>query len=432
MILIRKGKVVSPRNKISGIMDVLIEGESIVKLAPELSQYYDDENVRMIEAEGCIVSPGLVDLHCHLCEPGFEGREDIASGTRAAVRGGFTSVACMPDTNPSTCSAPAVTYILDRARRVGAAHVFPIGNITKDGQGKQLAPIAEMKTAGAVAISDEIGPTEHSGVMRNALKYSESFKFPVIANCLDRSLAADGVMNEGLVSTLHGLMPIPRSAEQAMVARNIILCLETGCPIHLTHISTAGSVEIIRLAKKLGAKVTADTCPQYFSLTEEAVTGFNTMAKLNPPLRKQSDVDAIITGLQDGTIDIISTGHTPCTEDSKIAEFSRAAYGISSLETALGVCLTALYHTEKMAMSELLYKLTAAPADLLQIGRSEIREGARADLTIFDPNAKWTVQREAFESKGKNTPYEGMELQGEVVATIVSGTIRLLDRMVMM
>lgn len=432
MILIQKGRVVSPRNKLCGVMDVLIDGETIVKLAPELPQYYEDDNVRMIEASGCIVSPGLIDIHCHLCEPGFESREDIASGTRAAVRGGFTSVACMPDSQPKTCSAPAVTYILDRARRVAAAHVFPIGTITRAGQGEQLSPIAEMKMAGAVAVSDEAEPTADGGVLRNAIKYASSFKMPVLTNCLDRSIAATGVMNEGLVSTLHGLLPIPKSAEQAAVARNVILSLETGCPVHLGHISTAGSVEIVRWGKKMGAKITADTCPQYFSLTEEAVSGFNTMAKLDPPLRAQEDVDAVTEGLRDGTIDIISTDHTPCTEDSKIAEFSRAAYGMSSLETALAVCLTYLYHKNKLSMEELLYKLTAAPADLLQLGRCEIREGAKADITIFDPNATWTVRREAFESKGKNTPYQGMRLQGEVVSTIVSGSIRVLDRMVMM
>lgn len=432
MILIRKGRVVSPRNKLSGVMDVLIDGEAIVKLAPELPQYYEDENVRIIEATGCIVTPGLIDIHCHLCEPGFESREDIASGTRAAVRGGFTSIACMPDTQPKTCSAPSVTYILDRARRVGAAHVFPVGTITRYGQGEQLAPIAEMKMAGAVAVSDEAEPTADGGVLRNALKYANSFKMPVLTNCLDRSIAATGVMNEGLVSTLHGLMPIPKSAEQSVVARNVILSLETGCPVHLSHISTEGSVEIVRWGKKMGARVTADTCPQYFSLTEEAVTGYNTMAKLDPPLRAQADVDAVVEGLRDGTIDIISTDHMPCTEDSKIAEFARAAYGMSSLETALAASLTYLYHTGKLSMGDLIYKMTAAPADLLQLGRSELREGARADITIFDPNATWKVRREAFQSKGKNTPYEGMELQGEVISTIVSGSIRVLDRMVMM
>lgn len=427
MILLRQGTIISPKNHLSGIMDLLIDGDKIVKIAPDLSDMAENDNVRVLDVAGMVVAPGLIDAHCHLCEPGLETNEDISTGTRAAVMGGFTGVACMPDTQPVISSASSVTYILDRARRVGAAHVYPVGALTRLSKGEGLSPIGDMKAAGAVAISDTGAATENASIMRNALKYASMFSMPVLANCEDKTLSGCGVMNEGLTCSQLGLIPIPCSAEESAVARNIILAMETDCQIHLCHISTARSVEIIRFAKKAGAKITAETCPQYFSLTDETVSGFNTMAKLNPPLRSQKDIDAIIEGLKDGTIDIIATDHTPCHFDSKIVEFDNAAFGMTSLETAFAVTLTYLYKTGKLTLDEIIYKMTTAPENLLKLSKSEIREGGIADIVVFDPDKEWTVDRKKLVSKGKNTPFDGKKLFGEVVHTIVGGELKVLD-----
>lgn len=418
-ILIKGGRVIDPASGFDSVCDVLIENSKITKIGTGLAVPSD---AKIISAEGKIVAPGLLDMHCHLREPGQEYKEDIESGTRSAACGGFTSVACMPNTTPPIDNAFLIEFVKQKAERVASVHVLPIGAVSKGQKGEELAEIGDMHAAGAVAVSDDGRPVSNPELMRRALEYANMFQTPVISHCEDLSLAV-GSMNEGIVSTRLGLKGIPNAAEEVQIARDLILARETGAQLHIAHVSTAGGVEMIRQAKANGIRVTAETCPHYFTLTEEAVEGFNTNAKMNPPLRTEKDVEAVIEGLADGTLDAIVTDHAPHHIDEKNLEFAAAKNGIVGFETALGLGITYLVRSGRLSLSEFLKKMTCNPADILHCTCGRLYEGGEADVVVFDMENPYTVCVEQFASKSKNSPYDGWELYGRVCATIVSGKI---------
>ena len=418
-ILIKGGRVVNPAKAFDSVCDVYIVDGVIQKIKENITEEAD----KVIDAAGKIVAPGLIDMHVHLREPGLEYKEDIQSGTKAAARGGFTSVACMPNTAPVLDNAPLIEYVKNKAAKVGSVNVYPIGAVSKGQKGELLAEIGDMKEAGAVAVSDDGRPISNPELMRRAMEYADMFNMLVISHCEDMSLVAGGSMNEGIVSTRLGLKGIPNAAEDVQIARDVILAKETGKRIHIAHVSTAGGVEIIRQAKKQGIRVTAETCPHYFTLTEEAVEGFNTNAKMNPPLRTQKDVDAIIAGLCDGTIDAIVTDHAPHHKDEKEVEFAVAANGIVGLETSLCLGITHLVRKNHLTLSQLLEKMTCNPADILGLQKGNLEENADADIVIFSMDESYKVDKETFASKSKNTPYHGWEVYGRVDYTIVGGNV---------
>jgi dihydroorotase len=416
-LLIKDGHVIDPANGINEKLDILVSDGKIASVSKPGS--IPGNGAQIIDALGKIVVPGLIDMHVHLREPGFEYKETIATGTAAAKAGGFTSVCCMPNTNPVNDNRSVTEFILSQARGA-AARVFPIGAITKGSKGEELAEMGELRSAGCFAVSDDGKPVMNSAVMRRALEYSKIFDMLVISHCEDTALAAKGVMNEGIISTELGLRGIPRVAEDVITARDIALAELTGGRLHIAHVSTAGSVSMLRGAKARGVKVTAETCPHYFSLTDEAVRGYNTMAKMNPPLRIADDVDAIKQGLRDGTLDVIATDHAPHAADEKIGEFDYAPFGIVGLETALGLTLK-LVQEDVLPLAEAIRKLTANPAGILKIDKGSLSAGADADVTIIDPGLEWIVNASEFKSKSRNTPFNGWKLKGRAVQTIVGG-----------
>lgn len=420
-ILIKNGHVIDPVNNIDGIMDIFIDKGVISEVGnnPEL----DGLDMEVIDAAGKFVTPGLVDMHCHLRDPGQEYKEDIETGTRSAAAGGITSVACMPNTKPVADSEAVLTYIKTKAKEVGYVNVFPIGAISKGLEGKELAEIGEMKFAGAVAVSDDGRPVSDSGLMRRAMEYADMFDMTVISHCEDIPLANEGHMNEGPTATAMGLRGISRAAEEVMVSRDIIIAESTGTAIHIAHVSTRGSVELVRQAKKRGVRVTCETCPHYFTLTEKAVEGFNTNAKMNPPLRTDDDVAAIKEGLADGTIDCIVTDHAPHHIDEKQCEFALANNGIVGFETSLGLGIKYLVKTGVLTMSELIRKMALNPSDILGISKGTLSEGKAADVIIFDPEKEWTVDITKLHSKSKNSPYDGFKIFGKPEYVIVGGDI---------
>jgi dihydroorotase len=418
-ILIKNGHVIDPANKIDGKRDILVSNGKIAKLGKPGSLSADGSPV--IDAAGKLIVPGLIDMHVHLREPGFEYKETIATGTAAAKAGGFTSVCCMPNTNPVNDNRSVTEFLLSQARDA-AARVYPIGAITRGSKGEELAEMGELHAAGCVAVSDDGRPLMNASLMRRAMEYSKIFDTLIISHCEDSTLSNKGVMNEGGISTELGLRGIPRSAEDVMTARDISLAELTGCRLHIAHVSTSGSVHLVREAKKRGVRVTAETCPHYFSLTEEAVRGYNTMAKMNPPLRTAADVAAIKQGLRDGTIDVIATDHAPHGMDEKSGEFDYAPFGIVGLETALGLTLK-LVEEDVMTPAEAIGKLTLNPAALLKIEKGTLSVGADADITLIDPNIVWTVDSSQFKSRSRNTPFNGWQLKGRAVQTIVGGRI---------
>ena len=418
-ILIKGGRVMNPATGFDSVCDVYIIDGIIEKIGADITEQAD----KAIDATGKIVAPGLIDMHTHLREPGQEYKEDIKSGTRAAAQGGFTSVACMPNTSPVLDNAPLVEFVKNKAAKEGCVNVYPIGAVSKGQKGEQLAEIGDMKEAGAVAVSDDGRPVSNPVLMRHAMEYADMFGMLVISHCEDLNLVAGGSMNEGFVSTRLGLKGIPNAAEEVQIARDVILAKETGKRLHIAHVSTAGGVEIIRQAKKQGIRVTAETCPHYFTLTDEAVEGFDTNAKMNPPLRTQKDVDAVIEGLCDGTLDAIATDHAPHHRDEKEVEFAVAANGIVGLETALCLGVTHLVRKKYLTLSELLAKMTCNPADILSLNKGKLEEKADADIVIFSDDEAYTVDKETFASKSKNTPYHGWEVYGRVECTIVGGKV---------
>jgi len=414
-LLIKNGYVVSK----DSVVDILIENGKIKEIGPKMMC----DNCEVIDASGLYVLPGLVDMHCHLREPGQEYKEDIASGTRSAALGGFTSIACMPNTSPTIDNQTVAEFVINRAKEVGVTNVYPIGSISKGLKGEELSEIGELKSAGCVAISDDGKPVQSSILMKNALVYSSMFDILVISHCEDLTLVDEGVMNEGYMSTILGLKGIPSASEDIMVARDILLSEYTGVRIHIAHVSTETSVQLIREAKARGVRVTCETCPHYFSLTEEACDNFNTQAKMNPPLRTQKDVDAVIEGLSDGTIDVIATDHAPHHPDEKRCEFSLANFGIVGFETAFSLAYDRLVATGKLTIGSLVEKMCETPAKLLRIDAGEIDSGKSADLCIVDPEMTRTVDISKFASKSKNSPFDGASLKGAVIHTIVGGKV---------
>ncbi len=416
-MLIKNGHIIDPANKVDEKLDILVSEGKISRLGKPGS--IPANGAHVIDAAGKLVVPGLIDMHVHLREPGFEYKETISTGTAAAKAGGFTSVCCMPNTNPINDNRSVTEFILSQAR-FAAARVYPIGAITKGSKGEELAEMAELHSAGCRAISDDGKPVANAAIMRRALEYSKIFDMLVISHCEDSALAAKGVMNEGIVSTELGLRGIPRAAEDVMTSRDISLAELSGGRLHIAHVSTAGAVRMIRDAKSRGVKVTAETCPHYFSLTEEAVRGYNTMAKMNPPLRTSDDVVALKEGLKDGTIDVIVTDHAPHAADEKAGEFAYAPFGIVGIETSLVLTLK-LVDEGVLSIAEAIRKLTAQPAAILKIDKGTLSAGSDADITIIDLSEEWVVDSSCFKSKSKNTPFNGWKLKGRAVQTIVGG-----------
>lgn len=400
--------------------DILIEGNTIVKIGQDLV----DAEADMLDARGLHVFPGLIDMHVHLREPGFEYKEDIASGSAAAVRGGFTQVCCMPNTQPVCDNAAIVGYIVARAKEVGLCKVRPIGAITRGEQGENLAEMGKMKAAGAVAVSDDGRPVSDARMMRLAIEYASDFGLLCLSHCEDRSLVDGGVVNEGLNSTLAGLKGIPRAAEEIMLAREIILAETLGKRVHICHVSTKGGVQLLRDAKARGVQVTAETCPHYFTLTDDVIVTYDANTKVNPPIREAEDVEAIKEGLHDGTLDCIVTDHAPHHRDEKCGEYNLAAFGISGIETSFSLSYTALVRGGILTLSQLAQRMSGAPARILGLEGGTLQEGEVADIMLADLNEKYVIDPKDFASKGKNTPFEGMEVYGRVKYTIVDGTVK--------
>ncbi len=422
-LVLRNGRVIDPAMGLDAVVDVLIENGIIaemsakIELGPEkLSQF------EQIDASGKWIVPGLIDMHVHLREPGEEYKETICSGTKAAVAGGFTSVACMPNTQPVNDCAAVTQYILEKARDEGSCRVFPVGAISKGSEGKNLAEYGELRAAGVAAVSDDGRPVMNSLLMRRALEYAKTFDLLVISHCEDLDLSSTGLMNEGPVSTRLGLRGIPRVAEEIMVARDILLAELTGNRLHLAHISTAGSVALIREAKKRGVPVSAETAPHYFTLTEELVSTFDPVYKVNPPLRRPEDIEAIKTGLRDGTIDAIASDHAPHSSVEKDLEFEYAANGVIGLESSLPLILR-LIREGVLTPLEAVAKVSRNPARILAIPFGTLRKGITADLTLIDPEVKYAIDVSRFKSKSRNCPFAGIEVQGKAVMTLVGGRV---------
>ncbi len=418
------GRIIDPGQGIDGTGSLLIQDGRIawLSLGEAVPPTLD---CTLLDARRFVVSPGFIDMHCHLREPGFESKETIATGTRAAARGGFTTVCCMPNTNPPLDNLATINYVKSKAAAEGVVRVIPIACVTKGRKGEELVNMAELASAGIAGFSDDGDPVQNEAIMRRALVESRRLGLPVIDHCEDKSLSKDGVINEGSVSKKLGLKGIPAAAEEKMVARDLRLAELTGGWLHIAHISTAGSVELLRQARAKGIHFTAEVTSHHLTLTEEALLSSGTNAKVNPPLRTRKDVEAVIKGLQEGIIDIIATDHAPHTRADKDCDISKAAFGISNFETALG-SLMSLVHEGYLTLPDLLARLTSAPADILgdRFGKlGTLSPGASADITIFDPDMKWVVEPARFASKGKNTPLAGAKLKGKVLATIFQGNI---------
>jgi dihydroorotase len=418
-LLIKGGRVIDPSQNIDETLDVLVVAGKVKELGKGLAAPAGAETV---DAAGCLVVPGLVDMHVHLRDPGLEYKEDIASGTRAAVAGGFTSVACMPNTKPVIDNKAIASYIIAKAKAEGCCNVFPIGTITQGAGGERLAEMGELKEAGCVAVSDDGKPVKSAELMRRALQYGRGMGILVISHAEELDLVGEGTMNEGFTSTELGLKGIPRVAEDIATARDVMLAEYTGSPLHIAHVSTAGSVRLIREAKARGVQVTCETAPHYFTLTDDAVRGYNTNAKMNPPLREAADVAAVKAGLADGTIDAIATDHAPHHLDDKDVEFNEAANGIIGLETSLPLSLR-LVDEGVLTLPALVEKMSCNPSKILGIERGTLQPGATADITVIDPNREWTVAADKLASKSKNSPWLGEKMKGAAACTIVGGKV---------
>ena len=434
-LLIKNARVMDPASGTDARLDVFIQGGKIAEMGPEIPEAKIGRGTpgsgaagsgqprgEMIDARGKVLVPGLIDMHCHLREPGFEYKETLESGSRSGATGGYTSLACMANTLPVNDNRAVTEYILRQAREKALTHIYPIGAVTKELKGESLAEIGELKDAGVVALSDDGKPVMNAGLFRRALEYARGFGLTIISHCEDLSLVGEGVMNEGFVSTSLGLRGIPNAAEELMVLRDITLAELTGASLHVAHVSTAGSVRAIREAKARGIKVTAETAPHYFTLSDEAVRGFDPNTKMNPPLRTAKDVAAIIAGLKDGTLDAIATDHAPQTAIEKDMEFDYAANGIVGLETALPLTLR-LVQAGHLTLMQAIEKLTDQPARILGIDKGRLRASADADLTLVDLDREQVIDVQGFKSKSRNSPFHGWRLRGFGVMTIVAGRI---------
>lgn len=415
--LIRHARILNPSTNTDQVGDVLLDGERIAQIAPKV----DTNNAIVIDAEGLWLLPGLVDIHVHFGEPGQEGRETIATGTQAAAAGGVTSVVCMADTAPPVDSRPGVEFILERAVRTGYVRVYPTGALTKGMEGVEISPIGEMVEAGAVAISDDGHGVMNSQVLRRAMEYCTIFGAPIISHCEDHNLTQGGTVNEGRMSMTLGLFGIPREAEAILVARDILLAKKTGAHVHLAHISTAESVDLIRFYKKQGIRVTAEVTPHHLLLTDEAVDDFNTVAKINPPLRTVADQEALLEGLRDGTIDCIASDHSPQSGADKNREFPDAAFGVTGLETLLPLLLGPIRERLNLPLLDVLSKVTVRPAEVMKLPCGRLEIGRPADLTLWNPEAAYAVDVNTMKSKSRNSPFQGWQLQGQVEQTFIGG-----------
>ena len=435
--LIRGGRIIDPSRAVDAVGDLLVEDRRVAETAQTIAA---PDDAQVIDSAGLVVCPGFIDLHCHLREPGFEYKETIATGTRAAARGGFTTVCAMPNTNPVMDTRATIEFVLNKARDEGVVRVLPIGAVTKGSRGAELAEMAELADAGVVGFSDDGHPVADANVMRQALSYSSSLGLPIINHCEVPELSAGGVMNEGWVSNRLGLKGIPAAAEGVMAARDISLAETTGGKLHIAHASTAGTVELVRQAKARGLDVTCEVTPHHLTLTDEAVLGstgspfeplsgaaYDTNAKVAPPLRSRKDVAAMVECLRDGTVDFVATDHAPHARTEKLCTFDEAANGISMLEMALGSVMS-LVHGGALTLPLLIERLTAAPARFLGMDLGTLKPGSTADVTIFDPDAEWLVDPAELASKGKNTPLAGTRLRGRVMATIAAGDVVYHDR----
>lgn len=400
--------------------DILIENGIIAAVAPNIEAF----DAQVIDAAGLCAAPGLVDMHVHLRDPGQTNKEDIKTGCLAAAAGGVTSIAAMPNTRPVADSPEVIKYVVQKAKDTGV-HVYPIASVTKGQQGHILCDFEVLKAAGAVAFSDDGRPVENAAMMLAAMRAAKKAGAPIISHCEDMSLAG-GIINEGIISKKLGVSGIPNAAETVQAAREAALALTSGLPVHIAHVSAAETVEVIRAAKKLGAKITAETCPHYFSLDESLLLSRDASYRMNPPLRTKHDVDAVIEGLRDGTIDVIVTDHAPHTEEEK-ADFETAPNGVVGLETSLAAGITFLVRPGRLLLSELIAKMSAAPAKILNISAGTLSDGAAADIVLFDPEESFTVEPAKLHSKSHNTPFKGMTLYGRVKYTISQGKVIFKD-----
>ena len=417
-LVIKNGHVINPGSNLSEAMDLLIKGGRIAKLGRDLS---GDET---LDAAGCVVTPGLVDIHVHFREPGFESKETIGTGSRAAARGGVTTVVTMANTSPPIDNAGMLEFIIRRARETACIKIRPAACATKGMRGEELTEMAELKAVGAVAVTDDGKDIANSGRMRRVLEYANMAGLPVLAHNEDEALSEGGAMNEGYMSTLLGIPGIPRAAEEIRIERNIRLAEMTGARIHIQHVTTAEGVAIVRRAKARGVRVTCETCPHYFTLTDEAVRTFNTSAKMNPPLRERSDVEAIIAGLVDGTIDCIATDHAPHTPTEKEVEFQYAPFGITGLETSLALAITGLVEPGHLSLERAIALMSLEASRICDLGAGTLDEGAPADVAVFDPKEEWTVAADGFASLSRNSPFIGRTLRGRVRYTLCDGEIK--------
>jgi dihydroorotase len=446
-LLLAGGRVIDPAYAVDRQADVLLRDGRVAAVGPDAAKESPVDAVKL-DASGLVVCPGLIDLHVHLREPGQSAKETIATGTRAAARGGFTSVVCMPNTSPAIDNPGTVALILDKAKRDGVVNVFIAGAITKAIAGEELAPIGSLKQAGVVAITDDGHCVQNNELMRRALEYAQMFDLPVMDHCQDYALVTDGVMHEGYWSTVLGLRGWPASGEDMIVARNILLAETTGAHVHCQHLSTAGSVDLLRAARKRGVPISGEACPHHFTLTDSAIAGsdkfwpadgqgifglnggprpvwpvYDTNFKMNPPLRSARDRDAILEGLADGTIEVLCSDHAPHCDYEKEVEFDYAPFGITGLETELALSLMQLYHTRRLSLPEVISRFTVAPARILRLKKGTLAPGADADVTVIDPDAAWTSHRQESASKSRNSPFDGWSLKGRAVLTIVGGKI---------
>ncbi|HSR66890.1 MAG TPA: dihydroorotase [Acidobacteriota bacterium] len=421
-ILIRQGLVVDPTQDINRQCDLLLEEGRVAAIDSKI-ELSPDQKAEVVEARGWVVTPGLIDMHVHLREPGREDKETVESGARAAAAGGFTSVMCMPNTDPVIDNESVVRHVIEQGRRAGSANVHPAGAITKGQAGQELAEIGEMARAGIVAISDDGYPVMNSQVMRRAMEYARLFGLPVLDHCEDKHLSAGGCMNESSASTRLGLNGMAGVAEEIHIARDIMLSRLTGCHAHICHISTAEALQHVRRGKEDGIAVTTEVCPHHFTLADADIENYDTNYKMSPPLRTPRDVEAMLEGLRDGSIDCIATDHAPHTSLEKDTTFEEAAFGIIGLETSLPLCVEHLLRKEVVSLPRLVQLMSVNPARILGLERGTLKKGSVADVTVFDAERQVTVDSNAFKSKSRNTPYQGWVLHGLPVLTIVSGRI---------
>ncbi|UCF70119.1 MAG: dihydroorotase [candidate division WOR-3 bacterium] len=419
-LLIKGARVVDPAAKLDAVRDVLIRDRRIARVEKSIT----DKKARIIKAKDHVVVPGLIDLHCHLRDPGRPDEETIETGSQAAIAGGFTSIYCMPNTDPVIDNEGIVNYIYKEAARVDLCNVFPIAAITKGREGKELTEFAELLRAGARAFSDDGDSVADNNVFRHALEYSKAFNVPIFEHPIDKALAQDGLMNEGLVSTRLGLRGSPAIAEEHSVARDLLLAKFTGARVHLCHISTKGAVELIRRAKKEGVRVTCETCPHYFYFNDEVIESFDANYKVNPPIRTEADRQAILEGLKDGTIDCIATDHAPHCQAEKEVEFANAPYGMIGFETAVSLVVMELIGKHKMTWLDVIKKMTVVPAGITGEKAGSINLGTTANVTIISPDTRWQVTEGSIRSRSKNTPHLGKELKGRVTHVVCRGKVK--------